>query len=150
MADFNVETYTVSVGASSGDRYDPYISLVSPDLSHGIRNTADLYFRPLTDLIKNHNAIGWVLNVGGLNYNGLKIIAYLSTSAYDDIYTIIRTESPIKVYYYYKDKPDDLKANHTLKLLTSIRVGTGMEMPGEGDGDSDASFTLFERSIMTG
>ena len=94
MASFNVENYTVSVGANRHDRYDPSIRLTSNDLSHGIRNRANLVFAPVPTSIANNNAIGYLLNVGGANFNGITVVAYLGGAAFDDIYSIVRNEKP--------------------------------------------------------
>ncbi len=137
MPSFEVETYKVSVAANVNDSAQPRLFMVSPDLSHGIRNRATILFESVTSGLRTHNAIGVVTNVGGLNFNGINVIAWMSPSMFDEVYDIVRNEEPITVTYTYKDVPD--QPSSTTKYLTSIKIGTDDELPGEGSPDTDVS-----------
>lgn len=132
MASFEVESYRVSIGAGSNDSFYPRLFLVSPDLSHGIRVRFNLFFESVPSTYSAENAIGIGANVGAPNYNGSTFWGYMSPSAFDDVYDLVRNESPINVQYFYKQFPN---AASTTKLLTSVTIGTMDEVPGEGSPD---------------
>lgn len=134
MASFDVESYQVSIGAGSNDSFHPRLFLVSPDLSHGIRVRFYLFFESVPATYSAENGIGIGANVGAANFNGPTFWGYMSPSAFDDVYDLVRNESPIKVNYFYRQFPN---AAPTTKLLTSVTVGTMDELPGEGSPDDD-------------
>ncbi len=148
MASFEVETYTVSITASSSDSAQPRMLLVSPDLAHGIRNRANLIFEPTPQGFIDNNSNGYATNVGGANFDGITIVAWMSSGVFDDVYDLIRNESPVRVVFHYKDIPGN--PSSTTKYLTSIRVGTEAEVPGEGDGDPDAAMILVTDLTLDG
>ncbi len=147
MASFDVETYQISVAASSADSAQPRMLYVSPAMTHGIRNRAWVYFRPNQSGLADESSIGYAFNVGGLNFDGITLSVNISSSMFDDVYTITRTESPLRVIWYYKDLPG--APDSTTKLVTSFRVGTLDEIPGEGNADAAATVAdaLLEQAL---
>lgn len=129
---FQVESYESTVRGRFGNARRR-IDVVSPGLSHGIRNRALLFFYEAGTLPPNE---GFAYNVGGLNFNGITVIGYLPLSDFEAVRTILQTEAPVTVNYYYKDLASS--PSSTTKELTGIIVGTDKEPPGEGPVDPES------------
>jgi hypothetical protein len=137
MAEFEVQSYTVSVGSRANDSTERALVLDSIVYTHAIRHKASLVFETVPPGIKDLGGVGYVTNVGALNYNGHTIGGWLNPGLFDEVYDVVRNEKPIKLRYSYKDWPD--AETSTTKLLTRIVVSTDDEIPGEGGDDSDST-----------
>ncbi len=140
MAQFDVETYTVSVATSTGDTAQPRLVMTSPDLTHGIRHRLTILFESTPKTFRDEKAVGYATNVGGANYDGINVLCWMSPSMFDEVYDMVRNESPIKVVFSHKDLPK--APTSTTKFVRHLRVGTDDEVPGEGGADADAD-SLF-------
>ena len=123
MADFQIERYTVRVARN---RSVPFtvLRLSSPVLTHGIQDTASLYFFPTYTALS-----GYARNVGGLNFDGVDIIASIPFDDFERFYHVLQTERPVWLVYYYGS------SDTTTKPLTFVSIDSGEEPPGEGLAD---------------
>lgn len=125
VATIPVATYSVQAGANTVQPFC-WIKISGPVLAHGIQNDATLYFSPAyTDLT------GHVLNVGGLNFDGITVLAMLPLSEFDRMYDLLRNEAPVQLYYTYAN------GSTTTRPLHLVAVRTGDEPAGEGPADDD-------------
>ena len=121
-----IETYTVRVARNTSSEF-ARITLSGPVLTHGIQNTATLYFSANYDQLN-----GFVANVGGLNFNGIHVIAQIPFQDFAQMYDLLRNEAPVQLYYTYGTSAT------TTKPLNLVSLETGNEPPGEGPEDDDA------------
>lgn len=121
-----IEKYTVRVARSTASP-SARITISGPVLAHGIQNTATLYFFPSYTALN-----GWATNVGGLNYDGIDVLAQIPFADFDRMYDLLRNEAPVQLYYSYGT------SGSTTKPLTVVALETGNEPPGEGPEDADA------------
>jgi hypothetical protein len=136
VASIPIESYTVRVARN---RSVPFarITIAGPVLSHGIQNRATLYFFPTyTDLN------GWALNVGGLNFNGVHVIAQIPFSDFDRMYDEIRNEAPLQLYYTYGS------SSTTTKPVNLVAIDSGDEPPGEGPEDADGVEAMIRGTLI--
>lgn len=140
MAQFEIETYELQTSSYHSD-HKHTIRLISPDLSHGIRNRVTLYFDSMPSYFSSDNIVGFASNVGDLNYDGLSIIAWFREHAFDEVYDILRSEAPIHFRYYLRNMPAN--PTGTTKFLTSALIATGAEPAGEGLADAQAAISHF-------
>jgi hypothetical protein len=126
MASFEIESYTLRVARN---RSVPFarIRLSSPEMAHGITNTASLYYFPTYSELN-----GSVRNVGGANFDGRSIFAQIPYEDFDRHYHVVQTESPLNLVYYYES------SDSTTKPLSFVSIESGTEVPGEGPEDVDA------------
>lgn len=121
-----IETYTVRVARNTSVEF-ARITIAGPVLAHGIQNTATLYYFPgYTELN------GWATNVGGLNFDGIHVIAQIPFTDFAQMYDLLRNEAPVQLYYTYG------ASTTTTKPLNLVSLETGNEPPGEGPEDQDA------------
>jgi hypothetical protein len=126
MASFQIENYTVRVARNPAVPF-ARLRLSSPTLAHGIVNTATLYYFPTYSDLD-----GSVFNVGGLNFDGIRVFARIPFDDFDRHYHVLQTEAPLSLIYYYGT------SNTTTKPLTFVSIESGEEVPGEGPDDIDA------------
>lgn len=121
-----VAQYTVQVAANT---LTPFarIQITGPTLAHGIRNDATLYFFPSYATMS-----GSVLNVGGLNFDGITVIGRVPFEEFGRFYDLLRNEAPVQLYYTYGS------SSTTTKPLNLVAIRTGDEPAGEGPEDADA------------
>jgi hypothetical protein len=130
---FDVESYTagtiqVSTAPEGAWRF---IALTSPDIFHGIRSRARLYF-----VEGEQPRLGVVFNVDQPNYNGLLAYAFLWKADFAEWYDIVRGEAPIKCGFNY---PGPFDPTQPMRDLLAIQLYTGQpEPPGEGSADLQA------------
>lgn len=125
-ASFPIKTYTVRVARNTSVPF-ARIRITGPVLSHGIQNRATLYFFPTYNDLN-----GWATNVGGLNFNGIHVIAQIPFEDFDRMYDELRNEAPLTLYYTYGS------SSTTTKPLHLIAIDSGDEPPGEGPEDADS------------
>jgi hypothetical protein len=121
-----IETYTVRVARNTATP-SARITITGPVLAHGIQNTATLYFFPSYAELN-----GWAINVGGLNFDGIDVLAQIPFADFDRMYDLLRNEAPVQLYYSYGS------SSSTTKPLSFLALETGDEPPGEGPEDADA------------
>jgi hypothetical protein len=121
-----VAHYTVQVAANT---LTPFarIQITGPTLAHGIRNDATLYFFP-----SYAHLSGSVLNVGGLNFDGITVVGQVPFAEFERFYDLLRNEAPVQLYYTYGS------SSTTTKPLNLVAIRTGDEPAGEGPEDADA------------
>ena len=125
-ATMSIETYTVRTGRSTSTP-SAVLTLAGPVLSHGIQNNATLYFFP-----SYAQFAGWGLNIGGLNFDGITVIATIPFDDFPRMYDLLRNEAPVQLHYNYG------ASSSTTKALTYLDLRTGNEPVGEGPEDEDA------------
>ena len=86
-----IETYSVRAARNTTTQF-AQITLTGPVLSHGIQNSATLYFFPTYAELN-----GWVLNVGGLNFDGIHVLAQIPFADFDRMYDLVRSEAPVQL-----------------------------------------------------
>lgn len=140
---FTVETYTVvtsqSGTASSGSWR--VITMISPDLSHGIRNRASVYF------FEAPASTGVVTNVDQPNYNGLSVYAYGRKEDFATWYDLLRNEKPLSFVCAYDGA--DFDPSQATRSIYWFQLFTGQqEPPGEGPEGAATALRLvaLERS----
>lgn len=121
-----VESYTVRVARNTTVPF-ARITVAGPVLAHGIQSSATLYFFPTYAELS-----GFALNVGGLNFDGIHVLAQIPFADFDRMYDLLRGEAPVHLYYAYGSSAS------TTKPLTLVAVQTGDEPAGEGPADADA------------
>jgi hypothetical protein len=136
MPSIRIESYTVRVARNTSGPF-ARVSITGPVLSHGIQNTATLFFFPAYTALS-----GWVINVGGLNFDGIDVLAQVPFSDFDRMYDLLRNEAPLWLYYSHGP------SSTTTKPLTLVAIESGDEPVGEGPEDADAVERAF-RSILT-
>lgn len=143
---FTVETYTVvtsqSGTASSGSWR--VLTLTSPDLAHGIRNRASVYF------FETPPAPGTVTNVDQPNLNGLSIYAYARKEDFTTWYDLLRNEKPMSFVCAY-DGPN-FDPSQPTRSLYWFQLFTGQqEPPGEGPEGAATALRIvaLERALGT-
>ena len=146
MPQFEIETYEIQSTAGS-DRHRRYLKLVSPDLAHGIRNRAHIYFISSRPGFDSGNAIGVAGNVGGLNFNGITFSVWFGGGTFDEVYEILRSEKPVSFRYSLRDIQSAPEA--TAKWVSSAGLVTGPELPGEGPADADAALGQVRRMLLS-
>lgn len=87
-----VAHYGVQVAANT---LTPFarIQVTGPTLAHGIRNDATLYLFPTYATMS-----GRVLNVGGLNFDGITVIGRVPFDEFERSYDLWRNEAPVQLY----------------------------------------------------
>jgi len=126
---FVIESYKVTaVQTALETRY--HLSLVSPDLSHGIRTRALLIFTSTTSLFKQWKGIGMAENVGGANFDGINMTISCDFNLFDGFYAILSTEKPVYLLFWYDNLPNS-DPNGTSKMVLSIELSTDSERPGD-------------------
>lgn len=118
-----VESYTVHVARNTSTQFTR-LTIAGPVLAHGIQNTATLYFFPSYAELS-----GWALNVGGLNFDGIHVVAQVPFGDFARMYDLLRHEAPVSLYYTYGT------STTTTKPLNLVAVQSGDEPPGEGPED---------------
>ena len=121
-----IETYTVRVARNTSVPF-ARITLTGPVLSHGIQNKATLYFFPTYTSFN-----GWASNVGGLNFDGIRVLATIPYADFAQMYDLLRNEAPVQLSYTYGS------STTTTKPLSLVSLETGNEPPGEGPEDEDS------------
>jgi hypothetical protein len=139
---FDVESYTVLTTQSGNAASGAWrlITLTSPDLSHGIRNRASVYFFP-----SGSNTLGVVSNVDQPNYNGLTAYAYCWKADFAEWYDILRNERPLKCTYGYAGP--DYDPNQASRALWSIQLYTGQQEP-PGEGPEQVQAMVFPAAVL--
>jgi hypothetical protein len=134
-ASFPIETYTVRVARNT---LVPFarLTITGPVLTHGIQHRATLYFFPTYTELN-----GWASNVGGLNFEGVHVIAQIPFDDFDRVYDEIRNETPLHLYYTYGS------SSTTTKPLNLVAIDSGTEPPGEGPEDADSVETLIRTTL---
>jgi hypothetical protein len=127
MADFEIEQYTVLATQQGTSPSWRSLALESKPLAHNIRHHAVLYFFEAT-----LTTLGSVTNVDQANFNGHTIYAFLRKSDFAEIYDVLRSEKPVRLYYHY---PTGFDPQRPTRPLEAIQIGTGAEPPGEGPED---------------
>jgi hypothetical protein len=122
---FQIESYKVDI-QQFDSAYSCLITLVSPDLSHGIRHRANVVFIPKNNFSPN---VGAAANVGGQNFNGIQVAVWFSQNALATFYQVLSTEKPVYLQFDYKDAPGS--PNGTNKIITSASLLTDSEFPGD-------------------
>lgn len=138
MPTIPIETYTVRVARN---RRVPFarIEISGPTLAHGIQDRATLYFFPTYE---NLNA--WARNVGGLNFDGIHVLAQIPFEDFDRMYDELRNEAPLHLYYSYGS------SSTTTKPVNLVAFDSGPEPPGEGPEDADGVERLLESMGLDG
>jgi len=131
-----IETYTVRVARNTSTQF-ARITLAGPVLSHGIQSSATLYFFPTYSELH-----AWAVNVGGLNFDGITVIAQIPFGDFPKMYDLLRNEAPVQLYYTYGS------SGTTTKPVNLVSIETGNEPPGEGPEDED-SVELAIRGFLT-
>ncbi|MCV2394248.1 hypothetical protein OEB99_08005 [Actinotalea sp. M2MS4P-6] len=126
VATIPVHRYSVQTGANTVQPFS-WIKVSGPVLAHGIQNDATLYFSPSYTHLSGH-----VLNVGGLNFDGITVIAMIPFSEFDRMYDLVRSEAPVQLYYTYAS------GTTTTRQLNLAAFRSGDEPAGEGPEDDDA------------
>jgi len=121
-----IETYTVRVARNTVTEF-ARITISGPVLAHGIQNKATLYFSATYNQLA-----GFAANVGGLNFDGIHVIAQIPFQDFAQMYDLLRNEAPVQLYYTYGT------STTTTKPLNLVSLETGNEPPGEGPEDDDA------------
>jgi hypothetical protein len=132
MANFQIERYTVRVARNPSVPFTA-LSLSSSILTHGIQHTASLYFFPTYPALS-----GWARNVGGLNFDGIDILAQIPFDDFERFYQVLQTETPVWLVYHYGS------SDTTTKPLTFVSIDSGEEPPGEGLADIDVIDALMQ------
>lgn len=139
---FDIESYTVlttqSGNTSSGSWRN--IGLTSPDLSHGIRNRAILFF-----FESGSTTLGVVTNVDQPNFNGLNAYAYCRKPDFAEWYDILRNEQPLKCTFAYAGPAND--PNQPTRELWWIQLFTGQPEP-PGEGPEEVQTMLFSAETL--
>jgi hypothetical protein len=139
---FEVESYTVLTtqsGISSAGAWRN-ISLTSPDLSHGIRNRASVFF-----FENPTGTLGVVNNVDQPNFNGLTAYAYCRKADFVDWYDMLRNEKPLKFTCAYAGP--DFDPNQPSRELWWVQLYTGTQEP-PGEGAEAVQAKLFPASVL--
>ena len=127
-----IASYTVQVARNTSTQFTK-LTIAAPVLAHGIQNTATLYFFPSYAELN-----GWATNVGGLNFDGIHVIAQVPFGDFARMYDLLRNEAPVSLYYTYGT------STTTTKPLHLVAIQSGEEPPGEGpedEGSVEAAFT---------
>lgn len=126
VATIPVESYTVRVARNTSTQF-AQVTIAGPVLAHGIQNTATLYFFPTYDELN-----GWATNVGGLNFDGIHVVAQIPFADFPRMYDLLRNEAPVQLYYTYGS------STTTTKPVNLVAIETGNEPPGEGPADAES------------
>ncbi|AUD00845.1 hypothetical protein [Spirosoma pollinicola] len=124
---FQIESYQVYVTQGRTD-FNRSIKLTSPDLSHGIRVRASVFFQD-SNLFQKWKGVGKITNVGGENFDGSDIQVVCNPSLFDGFYQVLSSEKPVYLSYVYENWPEEPKG--TTKLITQVTLKTDTEMPGD-------------------
>ena len=125
---FEVESYTVLATQAGNTANGAWrnLYLTSPNLGHGIRSRASVYF-----FEGGSTTLGVVVNVDQPNYNGLTAYSYCRKADFADWYDMLRNERPVNCTCHYAGP--DYDPNQPNRQLSSIQLYTGaQEPPGEG------------------
>jgi hypothetical protein len=95
-----------------------------------------LYFFPTYGNLSGH-----AFNVGGLNFDGIHVLAQIPFDDFDRMYDELRNEAPLHLYYTYGT------SSNTTKPLNLVAIDSGDEPPGEGPEDADSVETLVTAMI---
>ncbi len=125
---FNIEAYSLMLRPRQV--IARIITVSGPANTHGIKQTASLYFYQDD---KVPDTLGRVVRVNPTSILGPHVTAYLSLSDYQDIYHTIQTESPVGLYASFDNTT---KSNATVDL-SFFQVYSREENPGEGFIDAD-------------
>jgi len=139
---FTVESYTVlttqtGVGAGGAWRH---LLLTSPNLSHGIRNRASIYF-----FESGPTTLGIVYNVDQPNFNGLTAYAYCRKPDFAEWYDMLRNEAPLTCTFAYAGP--DYDPNQSTRELWWIQLYTGQQEP-PGEGPEDVQQAVFPVHVL--
>ncbi|MCK8494145.1 MULTISPECIES: hypothetical protein [Spirosoma] len=126
-SNFQIESYQVFV-TQNFQSFSRTIKLVSPDLSHGIRVRATLFFQE-ANAFQKWNGIGKATNVGGTNFDGSDFQIVCNPALFDGFYQVLVSEKPVYLAYIYENWPDE--PNGTTKLLRQVTLKTDSELPGD-------------------
>jgi hypothetical protein len=139
---FDVESYTV-LATQSGNTTSGawrHIGLRSPDLSHGIRHRASIFF-----FESGSGTLGVVTNVDQPNFDGLTAYAYFRKPDFAEWYDILRNERPLKCTFAYAGPEND--PNQPRRELSWIQLYTGQQEP-PGEGPEDVQSKLFSAETL--
>jgi hypothetical protein len=139
---FDVESYTVLTTQSGNTPSGAWrnISLTSPDLSHGIRNRASIFF-----FESGSTTLGVVTNVNQPNFNGLTAYAYCRKPDFAEWYDMLRNEKPLKCTFAYAGPEYD--PNQPTRELWWIQLYTGQQEP-PGEGPEEVQANLFSGEAL--
>ena len=139
---FEVESYTVLTTQSGAAATGAWrnLSLTSPDLSHGIRIRASIYFFP-----NGSSTLGVVTNVDQANFNGLSAYAYCHKADFAEWYDMLRNERPLRCAFAYSGPEYD--PNQPSRELYWIQLFTGTQEP-PGEGAEEVQAMLFPASVL--
>lgn len=126
-----IASYTVQVARNTSTQFTK-LTIAGPVLAHGIQNTATLYFFPSYDELN-----AWATNVGGLNFDGIHVVAQVPFGDFARMYDAIRSEAPVSLYYTYGS------STTTTKPVTLVAIQSGAEPPGEGPEDESSVAAAF-------
>jgi len=114
--------------------------LTSPDLAHGIRYRASIYF-----FEAGSATLGVVTNVDQPNFLGVSAYAYCRKPDFAEWYDILRNESPLKCTFAYAGP--DYDPNQPRRELWWIQLYTGQQEP-PGEGPEEVQSKLFSAEIL--
>lgn len=150
MAQFEIESYEIET-ISRATLQDRRMRLVSSKLFHGIQHQAYLFFTSANEFpssFTDFDAIGAVLNAGGLNFEGMTFFVWLRTNCFDEIIDILRNENP--VFFRYGLANLSSNPDSTTKLVPAAGIVTNPEYPGEGAPDPDLVSAQVIDSLKVG
>lgn len=127
---FQIQSYKVEVqqDAQFSRRKLELTSVALPP--HNIIDKAFILFvnNPFEDP-QFPNSIGLGFNVEALNFNGSQLNLSADLSVFDGFYQVLSTEKPVFLECNYEPLPTGPKS--TTKVVTAMRLTTGMEFPGD-------------------
>lgn len=139
---FDVESYTVLTNQQGNTLSGAWrnIVLTSPDLSHGIRHRASLFF-----FESGSATLGAVTNVDQPNFDGLTAHAFCRKPDFAEWYDILRNEKPLKCAFGYSGPEYD--PNQPRRELYWIQLYTGQQEP-PGEGPEEVLARLFSGETL--
>jgi hypothetical protein len=135
VASFPIKSYTVRVARNRSVKF-ARLEISGPVQTHGIQHRATLYFFPTYGNLSGH-----AFNVGGLNFDGVHVMAQIPFEDFDRMYDELRNEAPLHLYYTYGT------SSNTTKPLNLVALASGDEPPGEGPEDTDSIETAITAII---
>ena len=139
---FDVESYTVltTQAGNAANGAWRHISLTSPDLSHGIRNRASVFF-----FATGSSTLGVVYNVDQPNFDGLTAYAYCWKVDFGEWYDMLRNETPLRCTFAYAGP--DYDPNQPRRELWWIQLYTGQQEP-PGEGPEEVQAMQFPAEVL--
>lgn len=118
---FEIESYSVTQRPRGYNTASLFVT--SPAMSHGVRTRATVFFYPESKVPTN---IGWAINVGGVNFDGITIYGYADEKYLETMYHVLQTEDPVSFTYGYN------AGDTTTRSLYDFSLTTADEPTGEG------------------